>query len=133
MFEQLVPGVRTLEADDLGIGVRAAAAASSITTTAASELFIVASARATDDASAQYGAWTNSNITGFAEIFDAGTTLGNGGGFGIASGVKATAGATGITTATLSTAAPYVGIMFAIKNATAVTIDLKQSSAFLVF
>lgn len=42
--------------------------------------------------------FSNGNLTGLAEIFDGGTSLGNGGGIGVATGVKTTAGDYGTTT-----------------------------------
>lgn len=48
------------------------------------------------------GSWANANLTEFGEILDDNTTDDDDGGFAIASGYKATAGATGATTATLA-------------------------------
>ena len=51
-----------------------------------------------------FSAQTNASLTGIAERSDGGTDQGQGGGFAVWDGVKATAGATGATTATMSTA-----------------------------
>lgn len=50
-----------------------------------------------------FSAQTNGNLTGIAERADGGTDQGAGGGFAVWDGVKATAGTTGSTTATMST------------------------------
>lgn len=75
---------------------------SGVTTTAADGLVIPISGRDTDSAAAAYSGVTNANLTGLVELFDAGTTQGNGGGLGIFAGIKASAGATGATTGTVS-------------------------------
>ena len=72
-------------------------------------------ARAADSSSAQLSGWTNSNLTSLTERVDGGTTSGNGGGFGVATGVKATAGAYGTTTATLSTSSVQGRMSIALK------------------
>lgn len=50
------------------------------------------------------GSWANANLADFAEILDEATTDDDDGGLAIALGYKATAGATGATTATLASA-----------------------------
>ncbi len=74
----------------------------SITTTVANTLVVQAVARDNDSAAAAFSAQTNASLSGIVEHADAGTANGNGGGLGIWSGVKAVAGATGITTATVT-------------------------------
>lgn len=71
-----------------------------VTTTVANCLIVLAAAHATDIAAAQYSGWTNANLGSLTERVDASGVSGNGGGFGIATGTKATAGSTGNTTAT---------------------------------
>lgn len=73
-----------------------------VTTTLASTLVVQAIARDTDNAAAAFSAQTNVNLEGLGERVDAGTTAGNGGGFAVWDGYKSTAGATGTTTATVS-------------------------------
>jgi MSHA biogenesis protein MshQ len=92
--------------DVTGGGVKAAASTSvtvsGVTTTVPDTLIVQAVARDNDSAAAAFSAETNANLTGIAERSDAGTTSGNGGGFAIWDGVMATAGATGNTTATVT-------------------------------
>lgn len=89
-----------------GGGVKAALSGTvtvtGVVTTVADTLVVQAVARDNDSAAAAFSAQTNANLTGIAERSDGGTTNGNGGGIGIWDGVKATAGATGNTTATVT-------------------------------
>jgi hypothetical protein len=57
-----------------------------------------------------FSAWTNANLTSLTERTDNTVDNGNGGGLGIATGVKATAGAYGNTAVTLASSA-YKGMM----------------------
>jgi hypothetical protein len=67
-------------------------------------LIVVAVADALDDAStARIASWANADLANIIERFDAGTIQGNGGGLGIITGEKASAGPYGDTTATLIT------------------------------
>ena len=59
-------------------------------------------------------AYTNANLTGIVEIQDQAETTGDGGGSCIASGVKATAGATGNSTATHDNLVDSVSVHLAI-------------------
>jgi hypothetical protein len=110
---------------------------SGVTTTVADALVLAISGRDTDSAGAAYGGVTNANLTGLAELFDAGTTQGNGGGLGIFAGIKATAGSTGATTGTVSNSinANYC-IAFSAAGGGAVEIDVglvtETDSAFSV-
>lgn len=92
--------------DVSGGGIKAAASATvtlaSITTTVADTLVVQAVSRDTDSAAAAFSSQTNVNLAGLAERVDAGTTQGNGGGFSVWDGYKASAGATGSTTVTVS-------------------------------
>jgi hypothetical protein len=85
------------------------------TTTVANTLVVAIVTNGTDTSSAQAGSWANSNLTSLTERVDGGTTSGNGGGFAIATGVKATAGAYGTTTATLSTSSRQGRMSIALK------------------
>jgi hypothetical protein len=58
--------------------------------------------------------YTNANLTGLAEVAEANTATGNGGGVSVAWGVMDTAGAVGASTATLSSAAKKGTITLAI-------------------
>lgn len=58
--------------------------------------------RDNDAAGAAFSAWANGSLSSLLEIFDGGTASGNGGGLGILQSFLATAGATGSTTATVT-------------------------------
>lgn len=92
--------------DVTGGGVKAAASTAvtvtSITTNVPETLIVQAVARADDASGAEFSAETNANLVNITERSDAGTTSGNGGGFAVWDGVKALAGATGNTTATVT-------------------------------
>ena len=83
-----------------------------VTTTVANTLVVTAIASSLPDASstAKFSAWTNANLTSLTERIDNSVTAGNGGGLGVATGIKATAGAYGNTTLTLANSA-YKGMM----------------------
>src|SRR3989344_9195390 len=73
------------------------------TTTITDAMVIIATANDIDAAvTTRYSAWANASLTSVTERYDQGTNAGNGGGIGIATGEKASAGAYGATTATLS-------------------------------
>ena len=87
------------------------------TTTLANTLVVAAIATALPDASgtANFSAWTNSNLTGLAEQTDNTVTAGNGGGLAVARGEKGTAGAYGSTSVTCATAAKKGLLSIALK------------------
>ena len=87
------------------------------TTTVANTLVVTIVANGTDTTSAQTSGWTNANLTSLTERMDNNTSSGNGGGFGVATGVKATAGAYGATTATLATSSVQGKLSIALKPA----------------
>lgn len=60
------------------------------------------SGRDNDSAAAAYSGVTNADLSGLVELFDAGTTQGNGGGLGIFAGIDTTAGTVGATTGTVT-------------------------------
>ncbi|HBR20565.1 MAG TPA: hypothetical protein DD726_10190, partial [Phycisphaerales bacterium] len=82
------------------------------TTTVGNTLVVTAIATSLPDASstAKFSAWTNANLTSITERIDNSVTAGNGGGLGVATGVKVTAGVYGNTAVTLANAA-YKGMM----------------------
>jgi hypothetical protein len=93
------------------------------TTTVASTLvleIIASSADVTPAGTTQLGALTNAAYTSITEQMDNNTPTGNGGIIGCVSGVKATAGATGQSTATLTTAGFKAFMTLALKDATQV-------------
>jgi hypothetical protein len=70
------------------------------TTTTVGDCFVVvATTHGEGFATAAFTSWTNASLANLTERYDLGTTQGIGGGLGIATGEKATAGATGTTTA----------------------------------
>lgn len=84
------------------------------TTTQPKCLIIAACASGTDTLTDQFSNWANASLANFAEIADAFTTDGGGGGVGVASGELAAAGAYSATTATLATTSSQARISFAI-------------------
>jgi len=87
------------------------------TTTVANTLVVAAIATALPDASgtANFSAWTNANLTNVTERTDNTVTAGNGGGLGIATGGKATAGAYGNTAVTCASSTRKGMMSIAIK------------------
>lgn len=76
-----------------------------VTTTVDNCLVVTAVATGTDVASTTHiTSWTNANLVALTERIDNWVTDGLGGGIGVATGEKATAGSVGATTATLVTA-----------------------------
>ena len=100
---------------------------SSITTTTADAMIVCMAARDVDAAStAALSSWTNTNLTSLTERQDQTVTTGPGGGLGGATGFKATAGATGSTTAT-QTSSIACCLTIALRNKTDVTLALTGS------
>ena len=87
------------------------------TTTVGNTLVVTAIATSLPDSSSttRFSAWTNANLTSVTERTDNSVSSGNGGGLGIATGVKATAGAYGNTAVTLATSASKGMMSIAIK------------------
>jgi len=87
------------------------------TTTVANTLVVVAGSGEVPDAdgTANFSGWTNASLTSLTERTDNTGSAGNGGAIGVATGVKATAGAYGNTSATHATAAKKAMISIAIK------------------
>lgn len=100
------------------------------TTTVADCLVVVCSANSTDSASDQYSAISNGSLANLAIQNQAPTTSGNGGGSMVATGEKATAGATGTTTATVAAGAT-ANLVFALKPATSSPVSLDVDPAIL--
>jgi hypothetical protein len=72
------------------------------TTTVDNCLIIGVAGDGLDQVAARYSDWANPDLANIQEIFDGGSTAGNGAGFGAISGEKAVAGAFGATTFTIS-------------------------------
>ena len=87
------------------------------TTTVGNTLVVAAIATDLPDATgtANFSAWANSNLTSVTERTDNTSKSGNGGGLGIATGIKATAGAYGNTTVTTAVSAVKGMMSIAIK------------------
>jgi hypothetical protein len=96
-----------------------------VTTTVPNTLIVQAVARDNDSTAAAFSAQTNANLTGIVERFDTGTTVGNGGGVTAWDGVKATAGATGNTTANVTPTVVNAFLTIALRpGTTSLTIDM---------
>ena len=87
------------------------------TTTVANTLVVAAIATALPDATgtSNFSSWANSNLTGITERTDNTTSQGNGGGLGIVTGTKATAGAYGNTSVTCASSSYKAMMSIAIK------------------
>ena len=85
------------------------------TTTVANTLVVAITANVTDTTTARYSAWANASLASITERMDSNTTQGNGGGIGIATGVKAAAGAYSATTVTLATSSVKANLSIALK------------------
>lgn len=73
-----------------------------LTTTVPNTLIVQAVTRDTDSNATGFSAQTNSTLTSITERVDSGTTAGNGGGLSVWDGIMTAVGATGNTTATVS-------------------------------
>ena len=90
-------------------GVKAAASTTStnpsVTTTVADTMIVLISGTANDaNSTANFSAWTNANLGSLTERIDRSVNTGTGGGFGVADGTFVGPGATGTTTATMTSA-----------------------------
>ena len=87
------------------------------TTTVANTLVVAAIATSLPDSNgtADFSAWTNANLSSLTERTDNTVTAGNGGGLGIATGGKATAGAYGSTAVTCASSATKGMMSIALK------------------
>jgi hypothetical protein len=86
------------------------------TTTAINDLVLLIASTSADIGTAQISAITNAALTSTAEQIDNATTSGNGGVIICWTGIKATVGAIGATTATLTTAATKSFMTLAMKD-----------------
>jgi len=89
-----------------------------VTTTVDDTLVLEIIATGTDTATGQMSTVTNANYSSITSRMNDWTTNGNGGGFAVVSGVKATKGATGQSTGTVATASTKALMTVAFKNAT---------------
>ncbi|MGZ5224291.1 MAG: DUF6701 domain-containing protein [Burkholderiales bacterium] len=118
--------------DITGGGVKATASTSitvtGVTTTVPDTLIVQTVSRDNDSAAAAFSGQTNASLTSITERTDTGTTSGNGGGFAVWDGVKATAGATGNTTATV-TSSSNAFLTIALKPPSATTVSINRAGA----
>jgi hypothetical protein len=73
-----------------------------VTTTEDNTLIVNCITRHNDDGAAAFSGWTNETLESVDERVDEGTAVANGGGIGVATGVLAEAGESGVTTATVT-------------------------------
>jgi hypothetical protein len=113
-------------------GVKAATSTAAtlpaLTTTVAESLVVLGITKDSDSAAAWVTSMTNANLTSLTERYDAGTALGLGGGIGVYTGIKATAGSTDTTVATIVTAINAYQV-FALKPA----VPVVAQSAFRLY
>lgn len=111
-------------------GIRDTVDLSGITTTVADTLVVQAATRDNDSAAAAFSAQTNASLGAITEQSDAGTTQGNGGGFAVWDGVKATAGATGVTTAQVNVGSVNAYLSIALRKPPfPVVVSIDRASA----
>lgn len=89
----------------------------SVTTPVNDCLIVNLGGDARDSTAARLGAATNAALTTITEVLDRGTTSGNGSGVFLVAGGKETAGSTGATSASLSTASQRTLVTLALKYA----------------
>ena len=77
----------------------------------------------------QVDGWTNGNLSGITERFDNFTTFGNGGGIGMAEGLKASPGSVANTTVTLTNSAVAAFMMVALKGVPAPESDTMSTAS----
>lgn len=94
-----------------------------ITVTGINTMVLAIVATPNDAATASFSGWANSNLAGFTELFDSGTTQGNGGGLGGAAGTLGLAGDAGVITATNSVSYQRVWVQVVIKGEPSVSGD----------
>lgn len=87
------------------------------TTTVNNCLVVICASQGEDGFLGVFSGWTNSNLTSFAEAAEQVTSLGDGGGIVMASGLKATAGAIGTTTVNNSGASHVAHVILALEPA----------------
>lgn len=93
-----------------------------VTTTVADTLIVMIVSRPNDNGSTtHFGVPVNANLTGLGEGGEAGSTQGNGGGFVVSYGVKATAGNTGTSTLSKIASTTDAYMVIALKGEPTVT------------
>src|SRR5206468_4141125 len=104
-------------AGDVNASTTSAVSIPGATTTVPNTLVVAIVANAADTNTAQTSSWANASLSSLTDqtAADVNTNSGVGGGFGVATGVKATAGAYGATTATLATVSPQGRMSIALR------------------
>src|SRR5436309_684242 len=104
-------------AGDVNASTTSAVSIPGATTTVPNTLVVAIVANAADTNTAQTSSWANASLSSLTAqtAADVNTNSGVGGGFGVATGVKATAGAYGATTATLATVSPQGRMSIALR------------------
>ncbi len=100
-----------------------------VITTVADTLVVQAATRDDDSSAVEFSAITNAGLAGIVVRADGGTTQGNGGGFAVWDGGKATIGATGNTSATIATAGVNAFLTIALKPAPLVVTSATLNGA----
>lgn len=100
-----------------------AASAPGDTTTVADCLIVVAIANSSDTSVAQYSSWANTDLANVTELINENSSQGAGGGLGVVTGEKATAGAFGVTTATVALSSVLSYHVIALKPPTGNTLS----------
>jgi hypothetical protein len=90
-----------------------------LTTTVGNTMVVAIASTARDaDSTAEFAGWTNASLVSATEGIDAVSSAGNGGGFGMAYGVKTAAGLVSATTATSANADRHAYMSIALRVAT---------------
>jgi hypothetical protein len=101
----------------------------SVTTTVAETLCVFIASRPDDNSSLTvFGAISNANLTGIGEAAENGSTAGHGGGFVVAYGQKATAGAIGSTTSTTTVSTTNAEMVIALKPLVVINLSADPGS-----
>lgn len=118
--------------DVTGGGTKAVASTSvtvsGVTTTLPDTLIVQAATRDDDSAALEFSAQTNVNLANITERSDGGTISGDGGGFAVWDGGKATAGATGNTTANITVSTVNAFLTIALKPSLIVAKSFSPSA-----
>lgn len=85
------------------------------TTTVVDCLVLAFGSSAFDSTTPQFSSWANASLSSFAELVNIATDVGNGSALGVATGIKAAAGAYSATTATLANSSKQGRISIALK------------------
>jgi uncharacterized delta-60 repeat protein len=102
-----------------------------VTTVGPDQLIVGALTKDLDSTAAFVSAFSNANLTSVTERFDAGTSSGDGGGIAVFTGVKATAGDTGTTTATVTSSTSAMMTVAFIDGPGAPTTSLTSGDRYI--